>query len=267
MSTLRFMTLPIMTVLIGLLNQPGSAQANEPSTQTLIWHGTPLSVAIAPGHYRLLIFTDPVRVDVPVEVADQLSVEITRPGYVLLKANTAFTEATLRITRTDGSAVMPLLLRARPGAPSHTLTVLDGFNRPINTHHTPQAQAPSYVSLLRHAAQTLYAPGRLVPDSTHITRTATRQNALATNLIRSERGEHYRYTWLATWSGDQHWISAIRIQNASPLRIRLDPRNVVLSHLDAVSFQHTWLAAAGDLRDETVMYLITRVHPQAVLTP
>ena len=250
----------VMLLLTPSLPVP-AAGAGQPAT--LVWSGLPLPVHLKPDTHRLVIMPYPVEVLVPQALAPHLAVEITRPGYLLFRPAIAFAQTPVRVIRTDieepsEASAMILLVSASPAGDSNTLQIVDSLEA-TNQDRLAADQhpkMPAFVTLLRHAAQSLYAPKRLIPRLGPIQAVPAPTSA-PPSLLRSRHGESFSLQPVAAWRGFGYHIIAIELVNQSAIAVELDPRQV-RGDWQAVSFQHPAVRASGSPRDRSVLYLISR---------
>ena len=243
----------------------GTGQPASASPATLVWSGLPLPVHLKPDTHRLVIFPYAVEVLVPQALAPHLAVEITRPGYILFRPAIAFAQTPIRVIRTDieepsEASAMILLVTASPAGDSNTLQIVDSLDATnqdrLAADHNPKM--PAFVALLRHAAQSLYAPKRLIPRPGPIQAVPAPTSA-PPSLLRSRHGESFSLQPVAAWRGFGYHIIAIELVNQSAIAVELDPRQV-RGDWQAISFQHPAVRASGSPRDRSVLYLISRNH-------
>ena len=110
------------------------------------------------------------------------------------------------------------------------------------------------VVLTRYAAQNLYAPLRTVEPVSGIVRVNLRRDLALDTLLPTLP---VRARALAAWRLEGQWVTAIRLTNTSARWIDLDPRALQGDFVTA-TFQHPDLGPAGDSRDTSVVYLVTR---------
>ena len=255
----------VMMLLTPSLHVPaaGTGQPASESPATLVWSGLPLPLPLKPDTHRLVIFPYPVEVQVPKALAPQLAVEITRPGYILFRPAIAFAQTPIRVIRTDmdergEASAMILLVTASPAGSANTLQIVDSLDatdqdRAVAEQHP---KMPAFVALLRHAAQSLYAPQRLLPRPGPI-QAVPAPNSAPSNLLRSQQGESFSLHPVAAWRGLGYHIIAIELVNQTAIAVELDPRQV-RGDWQAISFQHPDVKASGSPRDRSVLYLISR---------
>ena len=121
------------------------------------------------------------------------------------------------------------------------------------------------MTLVRHAAQSLYAPTRLIPRSGAIARAPLPFHD-AIDLV---RGGHIEALPVAGWRANgPHGplLAAIKLRNTLARPVTLDPRDL-RGQWRAASFQHARLGAAGDPTDTTTVYLVADRRLEAALAP
>ncbi len=234
-----------------------------------VWRGTPIRVDLPLGQEQIIRFPGAGRLrsgllggPVPglrVQVLD---------GHLYLLAKEPFA-ATRMIVQTDAGAAVLLDLAADArfpaGAPLEILTAApaSASGDPVDERWSGDAAsaqaAPEpvgYVALIRHAAQSLYAPPRLIPRSGAIVQ-APLPDRGPVDLV---RGAHILATPVASWraEGPQRplWVTAVKLRNLSPRPVVLDPRDL-RGQWRGASFQHARLGASGAETDTTTVYLVS----------
>src|SRR5699024_272291 len=114
--------------------------------------------------------------------------------------------------------------------------------------------APTPVRLVRHAAQALYAPQRLVDGASGIHRIAVTASTVLNGLLPAYPVEARP---LAAWQAEPYTVTAIEITNQGHRDFALDPRGLA-GDFYAASFMHRRLGPAGTLADTTTLFAVTR---------
>ena len=193
--------------------------------------------------------------------------------HLYLKAEQPFAATRLIVQPDIGQSILLDLaadLRFPAGAPLEVLTNPAPTTRSdADTNSlTPQAndRPVGYVALVRHAAQSLYAPTRLIPRSGAIARAPLPFHD-AIDLV---RGGHIEALPVAGWRANgPHgplWLAAIKLRNTLARPVTLDPRDL-RGQWRVASFQHARLGAAGDPTDTTTVYLVADRRLEAALAP
>ncbi len=237
----------------GLL--PVASTETDPVPVT--WDGDPIPVTLDVGEERRLIFPEPFRLGLEPAVSAQFTHEIY-DRYLLLRAR------------------KPLSTRARVQLASGTMLLLDlhvvtgsglaaapiEFHLPDPDPTTPASPPveslpagllgspvtpPSYIELVRFAAQRLYAPARLQPE-----RPGWSSQALEPHPLRLLRGAPVLASPIATWGTAGRYVTAVRLQNEWNQPLVLDPRQLV-GRWRAAAFHVNRLPPQG----ETTLYLVS----------
>ncbi len=276
--------------IAGLLGLAAPAQADKgpgvpvapetdqgPGVIARVWHGEPILIPLRTDAERILHFPGATRVrpgliggPVPglrIQPLDnRLYLSTSQPfERTRLLVQTGQGQVLLDLSaKTDADAgprTMEILL---PGAPAAAGTDTQaaparfpaGANAPL-TRGMPAPAAPvGYVALVRHAAQTLYAPERLMPREGRILR-APLHSHHAPHLMRGARIEAAPLAaWRAAGPRAPLWVTAVRLRNLSPDGLDLDPRDL-RGQWRAAAFQHGRLAPAGREADVTTVYLVS----------
>ncbi len=244
-------------------------QATTAPTNRRVWRGAPIRVDLPldnehiirfPGatHLRSGLLGGPVpglRVQV---LGDHLYLLAKEPfAATRMIVQTGSGPAVLLDLAADARfpAVTPLeVLTAAPvaaGAPAD-----DGalYADPAPEQNT--SDPVGYVALVRHAAQSLYAPPRLIPRANAIFRAPLPDRG----PVALVRGAHIFATPVASWRTESHlgalWITAVKLRNLLNQPVVLDPRDL-RGQWRAASFQHARLGASGEEIDTTTVYLIS----------
>ena len=232
---------------------PPARVSAEP--QQLVYDGAPLAVTVNVGRERRLVFETPVRISAAPEAADALEPEIYGAS-LLLVVNRPLTTR-LQAQLADGE-ILPIDLHAVPeGASDRPLAIVRRAALEITAAAAPPAvpveaigeppAAPSYVDLVRHAAQRLYAPERLIEPGPGL-----HAVPVATEPVRLLRWSQAATRPVAGWERAGLYVTAVRVTSLQDAPIVLDPRRLV-GRWRAAAFQHRRLPARG----ETALYLVS----------
>ena len=243
--------------------------------ETLRWERLPLSASLWVGQERVIFFDHPVRIGVPASIRERLHAQ-SAGGALYLKASAPFESTRLQVEETDTGTLILLDVRAtRPPAGQaalEPLRILDGRpaaapdTTPPNRGAASTAQSPDTpvpVALTRYAAQSLYAPLRVVEPLLGIERVPLPRSLGLDGLLPEI---HVRSSALAAWRLGDFWVTAIKITNQSGDWLILDPRSLQ-GDFSAATFQHQALGPEGDSTDTTVLYLVTHSHGLAESLP
>ncbi|MGE0278255.1 MAG: TIGR03749 family integrating conjugative element protein [Nitrospiraceae bacterium] len=235
--------------------------------EILRWERLPLAIPLVVGHERVVFIDRNVRVGVPASVGERLRVQ-SAGGAIYMRASEPIDPTRVQLHDADTGSVILLDISARAGdTPLEPVRIVDstaaakrnndGTAEAIltNTQH-PGKETPVAVALTRYAAQSLYAPLRTVESVDGIARVNLRGNPELSTLLPTLP---LRAKALGAWRLEDQWVTAVRLTNTSSQWVDLDPR-VLQGDFIAATFQHAHLGPAGDSRDTTVVYLITRTR-------
>ena len=244
--------------------------ASSHTVEILKWERLPLVVPLVVGHERVVFIDRNVRVGVPASIGNRLRVQ-SAGGALYLLAQDTIEPTRLQLQDADDGTLILIDIAASAGdAPLEPVRIVEGktispryggtapqnSEVPNATTPNPARETPVPVILTRYAAQSLYAPLRTVEPVNGLSRGNLRLHLALDTLLPtlpvSARA-------LATWRLEDHWVTAVRLTNTATRWIALDPR-ALQGDFVAATFQHPNLGPAGDSRDTTVVYLVTRDH-------
>lgn len=232
----------------------------------LVYSGHPVTIALPIGKEVRVVFPEPVSIDIPSALLENVEATQANPSVAYFKALEATSPGRLIVQSKNQERVYLIDMEASEEAiPADYLIENPSLVEKPSKQEDPTAvlNNPYQVELTRFAAQTLYGPPRLAPHNNAI-KQVPMPGIEVTDLIRSREGETYLYRPVAAWRGWGHYVTAVEVINRSTLKISLDPRQV-RGDFDSIAFQHTWLGPVGALEDRTTVYLISdNPLPQAV---
>ncbi len=246
--------------------EPGSGGE---ATETIVWRGVPIPVDLHLGAERIVALpgAHTIRAGLLGGPVPGLRIQVLGNRAYLL-AKKPFAATRLLLQADNGQSVLLDLAADKRFPAGPALSVLTpttaGAQAPVA--QTPQAPSASpttagpqpvgYVALVRHAAQSLYAPPRLIPRSRAIVRAPLRIRESIPLL----RGGAIEATPVASWRANGPdgplWITACRLQNRTNDPVILDPRDLRGAWL-AASFQHARLSPHGKTTDTTTAYVVS----------
>ncbi|KAF0809650.1 hypothetical protein A167_01465 [Alcanivorax sp. S71-1-4] len=233
--------------------------------EILRWERLPLAVPLVVGHERVIFIDRNVRVGVPASLGDRLRVQ-SAGGALYLLASEPIEPTRLQLQDADTGILILLDIAAEPGeAPLEPVRIVEGESHAkrygdtgkppaADTARLPARETPVPVVLTRYAAQSLYAPLRTVEPVNGVVRVNLRRDLALDTLLPTLP---VRARALAAWRLEDQWVTAIRLTNTSGRWIDLDPRALQGDFVTA-TFQHPDLGPAGNSRDTSVVYLVTR---------
>jgi len=248
-----------------------------PSPERRVWRGAPIRVDLPLNSEHIIRFPGASRLrsgllggPVP-----GLRVQIL-DDHLYLLAREPFAATRMIVQTGSGPAVLLDLAadeRFPTGAPLEILTAAPSTGNTTDggwdPDRAPAQEAPEpvgYVALIRHAAQSLYAPPRLIPRAGAIIQAPLPDRGPVALL----RGTPLQATPVASWraEGPQGplWVTAVKLRNLSRRPVVLDPRDL-RGQWRAASFQHARLGVGGDETDTTTVYLISKCRFAEAVAP
>ncbi len=232
------------------------------------WERLPLAIPLVVGEERVIFVDRNVRVGVPGAIADRLRVQ-TSSGTVYLLAKEPFGSTRLQLQDAETGELILIDIVASPTVEGQSATepvrIVEGDNptrrygaKSIPAESScsgqPKRETPIPVVLTRYAAQSLYAPLRIVEPVQGLARVNVRRDL--------ELGSLYPTIPVlakAAWLLEDYWVTAVKLKNTTSHSLALDPRHLQGDFV-AATFQHVALGPAGQSTDTTVVYLVTRRH-------
>ena len=255
------------------VNVSGSQQ-EQPSFERIFWNKTPVSVTLKTGSERLIHFPDMVRARPPEErTFEELKMTIV-DNVIYLKALKDFPTGRMKVQAFnhtsgsfDGGVIYFLDLSAKRRGGTEPIQIIDTTHSAQgSTYVAPSGQVPNasassvqaslpsidMVELVRFASQQLYAPERLMPSHPAIYRSPLQVKTLKSLY----RGGGLQSTPLASWKGGGLYVTAVKLQNTTPLTMHLDPR-LFRGQWRSRTLQHAGLSHYQSESDTTTVYLIS----------
>lgn len=284
MSVPQISTLKQWTTLVVLLVLSGAnAHAANPDAATsqihpthveeidsrgperVVWRKTPIAIPLIVGEERLIHFPESVSIGLPQSLTARLRSQSIN-GTLYLLARQSFESTRVMVRSENGGPLFVLDLSAelsneeRPPL-SDVQVVLETSKVAAGSDGSDTDSAETttgnrfsqwgYVALTRYAAQQLYAPERLVPNTPGVV--AIPVQGASVNLL---RGGGVEAVPVAAWKAGLHYVTAVRMTNHSAKAVILDPRELRGAWL-AATFQHNRLLPSGTDEDTTAVYLIS----------
>jgi len=251
-------------IINGLLANTVVAQPVE-TIEHRVWNKHPIHIVLPVGEERRIDFPLSISLQVP-ELVRGMSerIQITESGSVYWIANQSFKRQRVNaITDTGYSYILDI--EARPKGHRHPIAIVDDrIPKPIGDGQSIDHQYDyDYVDLIRLAAQSIYAPHRLIKKLPGVRRIAIEPEPLP--LV---RGGDLIIEPIAQWVAPTIptlYVTAVRVQSNALDPVILDPRDLRGDFL-AASSQHGYVNAVGDAGDTTAWYLVSN-QPFDEVTP
>ncbi|MGB5612354.1 MAG: TIGR03749 family integrating conjugative element protein [Sedimenticolaceae bacterium] len=273
----------LMFSLTAALALSGVAQAQSPTsaddpaaeaTEQQVWRGAPIRVDLRLDTERSVRLPGATYLRSGLLGGPVPGLQVQALGdHLYLKAEQPFAATRMIVQSDAGQSILLDLAADKAFAAGAHMEVLSNPNVvapgvEAQALVTPQSvdKPVGYVALVRHAAQSLYAPERLIPQSGIIAR-APLSTGESVHLV---RGAHIQAVPVAAWraSGAHSplWVAAIRLRNTLARPVLLDPRDL-RGQWQAASFQHARLGPSGDETDTTTVYLVANRRFEKALGP
>ena len=235
----------------------GADRSRRAGTHVL-YENRPLPVALTLDAERVIDLPFVAMLQLPPTLEGKLQVQPIE-NVLYLTALAPFPRVRLLVQAVDGSAVLPLDVSAHAGQGTperlpDLVIHLPGERPATDAAATvaPTAAGPDMAELTRFAAQSLYAPPRLIPASTRIRREQVAPE-LAKDLV---RGGAVDSSALASWCAGKLCVTAVRLSNRGSVPLQLDPA-MFRGRWVALTAQHWRLHGAGNAADTTAAYLVS----------
>ena len=247
---------PFISIILFLLSLPVFSQPID-LLEHRVWNKEPIHIVLPVGKERRIDFPLSIELQVPASVqAMSERIQITESGSVYWIASKSFKRQRVNaITHTGYSYILDI--EARPKGHQHPIAIVDD-RIPIQESNTGQSTKSKYdydyVDLTRFAAQSVYAPDRLIKPLPGIRRVAIDSGHLP--LV---KGADLLTEPMVQWvvpTIPSLYVTAVRITSNSLKKITLDPR-LLRGDFLAASSQHTSVNAAGEEGDTTTWYLVS----------
>lgn len=246
-------------------NQAHVEEIDSRGPERVVWRKTPIAIPLIVGEERLIHFPESVSIGLPQSLTARLRSQSIN-GTLYLLARQSFESTRVMVRSENGGPLFVLDLsaalssEARPPLPD-VQVVLEASKVAVGSESSETDSAETttgnrfsqwgYVALTRYAAQQLYAPERLVPNTPGVV--AIPVQVAPVGLL---RGGGVEAVPVAAWKAGLHYVTAVRLTNHSAKAVILDPRELRGAWL-AATFQHNRLLPSGADEDTTAVYLIS----------
>ena len=246
-----------------------SIEAHSQPVDTIehrVWNKSPIHIVLPVGKERRIDFPLAVKLQVPASVkANSKRIQVTEGGSVYWVATKPFKKQRVNaITETGYSYILDV--EARKKGHQHPIAIVDDRIPKDTSSNTGSGQPQydyDYVDLARFAAQSIYAPERLVRKLPGIRRVQVESGEIPLvkggDLITEPMAQ-----WMAS-TVPSLYVTAVRVTSNSLQTVTLDPR-LLRGDFLAASSQHAYVNPAGEDGDTTTWYLISS-QPFNEVTP
>lgn len=229
----------------------------------IVWQRAPIQITLTVGQERFVSFSEEVQFGYNTArlTPSFLRVENDHKTLYLLAKN-AFPPERTEAKLADGSIILIDLSAEKNTSPTHKLD-----SRPIDivlpkTIHDNSisrlehsTNSVSYISLTRYAIKQLFAPERLLKNSHLITRFPMNTQHVVPLVFDGS----LTAMPLASWRGNDLYVTALLVKNTLNQPLRLDPRRLCGNWKTASFYPKTTLAAQGTPinQDTSTLFLVS----------
>ena len=234
-----------------------AAQHATPKTRVL-YQNRPVPVLLGVGHERIVELPFVAMIEVPPALDGRLMVQAIE-NTLYLSATEPFETIRVLAQAIDGTAVLPLDITATKAGAQPALSIhlpgsaqADGALGADRADAPPSAPAMDMVALTRFAAQTLYAPARLVPVVT----TVRRDKIETADMPALYRGGAIKSEAIASWCSGKLCVTAVKLTNQLAEPLEINP-SAFRGQWISVTAHHWLLQPMGSESDVTAAYLVS----------
>lgn len=237
--------------------------STEGSGEHVSWDKKPIDIVLPVGKEKLVTFPGPVEFgyDVNKLPDDALTVQNNNSTLYLTAKNT-FAPQRVQVRLSNTNKIVLLNLSAKNNASTTPIIISTTDNtRFVETSkvsslaiENPEPSKPiSMANLTRFAVQSLYAPKRLLPQSSAIFRTS--MQAYKTEPLLLDGSVIAQPD--ASWRSSRLYVTAVLLRNQLSHSQLLDPRVLCGQWRAATFYPRNQLAAKGSTNDYTHVFLVS----------
>ena len=247
-------------------------------SERIIWDKKPIPLQFRIGQERIIHFPTEIRYWLPDSLKSSVTA-MSANGVLYLTAQQSFLKTRIRVQEIETQTVYLLDISSdAEGRYPEEVIILNAENIENKSKGviTQKSKNDWYIRLARFAAQSLYAPERLIPSDNEIVHIEVD----STETVPLVRGGNIKVTPIDSWKGSGFYVTAVLIQNTSANNILIvddrfnkkvnqlgisnaDKERILYLNTDirgnwlAAIPQHTVLMTAGTDNDKTTLYLIS----------
>jgi integrating conjugative element protein (TIGR03749 family) len=265
---MKWLTIKLSLCVVTL----GLCQLSLAEVDKRIWDNMPMTIILPVNKEVRVTFPTDVNIQIPKELTTHLVSLAPNQKIIYWTAKAPFDSSRILATSTDNETVYLIDLVANEYTTVNDPVVIEDADRiaeessseeyELNADSLSESESvltdPPEILLTRFASQTLYAPRRLVPQSSDIADLHVDSIAKDFPLIQSQSGEQFHFHIVGAWAGYGRYITAILVINQSNHPVLLNP-GLVRGNFTHITAQHADLGSAGTLKDRTTLFLISDV--------
>jgi len=264
------LSLLFLNIKVALALPANSTQsiATESKDEHIVWEKAPIDITLPVGQERFVSFPLHVQLGYNAHRLPKTTLRVQndhRTLYLLAKKPFKTQRAEAKL---ENGEVILLNLRAKENADTLPIAIVLPQKTPLQKTQNTKSNAVNsksvtYVMLMRHAIQALYAPNRLLKQPRTITRFPMNTGHVAA-LFYDQSAVAMP---LASWRGGDLYVTALLIKNRLNQILLLDPRTLCGEFKAASFYPKTSLEPHGTAfdGDATTLFVIsTRPFAQAI---
>ncbi len=229
------------------------------SDEHVVWQRAPITVILPVGQERFVTFPSVVQFGYNVGSLPSSTLRVENNNQTLyFTAKQVFSTQRVEAKLSNGEIIL-MDLSARAGADTSPIDIVLPQQTTPPSHSEDISYAKKigidYVSLTRFAVQQLYAPERLLSDSSSMTRfpmgTAHVVPLVYDNSVSAMP--------LASWRGGNLYVTAVLMKNLLNQPLKLDPRLICGNWQAATFYPQNSLASRGTPinRDTSTLFVVS----------
>ena len=233
------------------------------SDEHVVWHRAPIQISLPVDQERLVSFPEEVQFGYNTARLSPSVLRVENDHQTLyLLAKKSFSPERTEAKLADGSIIL-IDLNAKKNTSAaneldtHPIDIVlpETINNNSISKLENNTSSVSYISLTRYAIQQLYAPERLLKNSLFITRFPMNTQ----HVVPLVYDGSLTAMPLASWRGNDLYITALLVKNMLDQPLRLDPRRLCGNWKAASFYPKTTLAAQGTPinQDTSTLFLVS----------
>ena len=233
--------------------------------QHLVWDKRPIVINLPVGQERMVSFPSEVKLGYDVTRLPAKTLSIINNDHTLyLTAHQAFDAKSARVLMVDNGKIILLTLVANANASDTPISIL--LKNPHSESKAEQTAASSddsYVTLVRFAAQQLYAPERLLMQPLNIHRIAMQTKKTVPLLLDGSITANP----LMSWKNNDTYVTAVEVYNTQKISLTLNLGSFCGQWRAASAFPRTVLDQAFSPLDNTTVFLVSSAPFAEAIAP
>jgi integrating conjugative element protein (TIGR03749 family) len=259
LTLLRKLTLAI-SLLGACITAMGATVSTEHPPEHIVWDRSPIKVQLPVGKERRIDFPVPIKLVAPKDaVIASKPIQIREDGSVYWTAKKEFSTQRVQAVTFTGYSYL-LDVSAKKGSASHPVVIIDERVPSDKEERASDAATNSYsydiVDLTRYAAQSVYAPSRLLKPLPGVVQVPISNETCSAQLYRFHDLSFEPFAGWQSPGTPTRYVTAVRVTSKSHYETDFDPR-LLRGNWIAASAQHAVLKPVGMDGDTTTWYLVS----------